>query len=48
MEFLIDGNTKVEGKLEVGSQATVEYRSAEGKNVAVRVVVAPASGLKSR
>ncbi len=44
----IDGNTKVEGKLQIGSQATVEYRLADGKNVAVHVVVAPASGLEAR
>src|SRR6266576_1429794 len=48
IEFLIDGNTKVEGKLEIGSHATVEYRAADGKNVAVHVVVAPASGLEAR
>jgi hypothetical protein len=48
VEFLIDEDTKVEGKLEVGSQATVEYRSADGRNVAVHVVVARASGLEAR
>ena len=48
IEFLVDGNTKVEGKLEIGSQATVEYRAADGNNVAVHVVVAPASGLEAR
>jgi hypothetical protein len=42
MEFLVDGDTKVEGKLQVGSQATVEYRSADGSNIAVHVVVSPA------
>lgn len=47
IEFLADGGTKVEGKLQVGAQATVEYRTAEGKNVAVHVV-APVSGLKAR
>jgi hypothetical protein len=46
MEFFVDGDTKVEGKLEIGSQATVEYRSANGKNVAIHVVVISASGLK--
>ena len=44
MEFFIDDDTKVEGKLEVGSQATVEYRAQSGKNVAVHVVVTPTSG----
>ena len=47
IEFLIDGDTKVEGKLEVGSEATVEYRSADVRNVAVHVVVAHASALKA-
>lgn len=50
IEFLIDGDTKVEGKLEVGSQAKVEYRSAAGNNVAVHVIVNPGKGrsLKGR
>ena len=41
---IIDGDTKVEGKLEVGSQAKVEHRSADGRNVAGHVVVIPTSG----
>ena len=45
VEFLVDGDTKVEGKLATGSHATVEYRSNSGKNVAVHVVVTPASGM---
>jgi hypothetical protein len=45
IEFLVDGDTKVEGKLAVGSQATVEYRTNGGNNVAVRVVVTPSSGI---
>jgi len=44
LQFLVDGTTKVEGKLPVGSQATVEYRSDNGKYIATHVVVAPASG----
>lgn len=48
MEFPVDGDTKVEGKLEVGSQATVEYRPSDGKNIAVHVVVKPASAFKGR
>ena len=44
LEFFVDGDTKVEGKLEVGSQATVEYQARNGKNVAVHVVVAPNAG----
>ena len=47
MHFLIDENTKVEGKLAVGAQASVEYRSDDGKNVAVRVAVTPVSGMAS-
>jgi hypothetical protein len=45
LQFLVDANTKVEGKLTVGAQATVEYRDAEGKYIATRVVVTPASGM---
>lgn len=44
LEFLIDGDTEVEGKLQIGSQAAVEYRSVDGKNV----VVARAAGWKAR
>lgn len=47
VQFVIDGKTKVEGKLAVGAQATVEYRSEEGKNIAVRVIVTPTSGMSS-
>ena len=43
LQFMVDGKTKVEGKLAVGAQATVEYRNDEGKYVATHVVVAPAS-----
>lgn len=46
MEFLVDGDTKVEGRLRIGSQATVEYRSADGKNIAVHVVVERASAFQ--
>jgi len=45
VEFLVDDGTKVEGKLAIGAQALVEYRSDSGKNIAVHVVVAPASGV---
>lgn len=45
IEFQVDGDTKIEGKLAVGSQATVEYRSNGGNDIAVRVVVTPASGI---
>lgn len=43
IEFFVDDDTKVEGKLKVGSQATVEYRSADGKNIAIHVVVKTAA-----
>lgn len=43
IEFLVDGDTKVEGKLKVGAQATVEYRLADGRNIAIHVVVRPGS-----
>ena len=45
VQFQIDGNTKVEGKLAVGSLAAVEYRTEEGRNVAIRVTVTSASGM---
>ena len=47
IEFFVDGDTKVEGKLKVGSQATVEYRSADGRNIAIHVVVKPVAGFKA-
>jgi hypothetical protein len=45
VEFLVDDKTKVEGKLAIGASALVEYRSDNGQNVAVHVVVTPASGV---
>jgi hypothetical protein len=45
VQFLVDDKTTVEGKLTVGAQATVEYRSNDGKNIAVHVIVRPASGI---
>jgi hypothetical protein len=47
VHFLVDDKTKVEGKLAVGAQVTVEYRSDEGKNIAVHVIVTPGSGMSS-
>jgi|SRR5271163_3525008 len=44
VEFLVDDKTKVEGKLAIGAQALVEYRSDSGRNIAVHVVVTQASG----
>ena len=43
MRFLIDENTKVEGRLVEGAQVLVEYTTEKGENFAVRVVVASAS-----
>jgi len=45
VQFLVDDHTKVEGKLTVGAQATVEYHMADGKNIAVRVVVTKTSAV---
>jgi len=45
VQFLVDEQTKVDGKLTVGAQATVEYRSNGGKNIAVHVVLTPSSGM---
>jgi|SRR5580692_2746128 hypothetical protein len=45
VEFLVDDKTKVEGKLTIGASALVEYRSDSGRNIAVHVVVTPASGV---
>lgn len=38
--FVTNANTQVEGELKVGSNATVTYRTQEGKNIALRVKVA--------
>lgn len=47
-QFFVDDDTKIDGKLKVGSQAKVEYRSAEGNNIAVHVIVTSASGKHAR
>jgi hypothetical protein len=47
VQFLVDGTTKVDGKLSVGAHATVDYRSEGGKNIATHVLVMPASGIRS-
>jgi hypothetical protein len=39
--FLIDDDTKINGRLEVGSAVTVVYRSDGGRNIASRIVVRP-------
>src|SRR5262249_11708132 len=33
IEFFIDDDTKMESKLKVNSQATMKYRSADGRNI---------------
>jgi len=48
LEFVINSNTKIEGKLVVGSQATVDYRAEGQQLVATHVVVLPASGIQMR
>jgi hypothetical protein len=45
VQFLIDGNTKVDGKLVVGSKASVEYKSDSGTNIATHVVVTTATAI---
>jgi len=47
LRFLIDSETRMEGKLAIGANVTVDYRSADGKNIATRVVVVAASGSRS-
>src|ERR1700747_2139110 len=37
VKFLVDDKTRVEGKLAVGAQAQVEYRSDAGTNIAIHV-----------
>jgi len=46
LEFVIDPNTRIEGKLAVGSQATVDYRGEGRQLVATHVAVLPASGIQ--
>lgn len=41
--FTLNAETKVEGTLAEGAQATVEYTQQEGQNVATRVVVQSAN-----
>lgn len=47
IEFVIDSHTKIEGKLAIGSQATVDYRAEGQQLIATRVVVLPVSGIRS-
>ena len=46
LDFVIDGNTKIEGTLVVGAQATVDYRADGERLIATHVVVLPVSGLQ--
>ena len=46
LNFVIDGDTKIEGTLVVGAQATVDYRADGERLIATHVVVLPASGLQ--
>jgi hypothetical protein len=48
LQFLMDGNTKVDGQLSVGAQATVDFKLDSGKNIAIHIIVTPTSGLRSR
>ncbi len=41
MQFVVDKNTVIEGKLETGSTATVDYKVENGKNIATHVTVSP-------
>ena len=41
LQFSIDDATKVEGRLEVGATATVDYRTDASNNIALHVVVRP-------
>jgi hypothetical protein len=41
LQFLVDDTTKVEGRLEIGATATVDYRTDAGNNIALHVVVRP-------
>lgn len=47
LEFFLDNNTKMEGKLAVGAQATVDYRAEGDRLIATHIVVLPASGIDS-
>jgi hypothetical protein len=41
MNFTVDQNTTIDGKLQVGASADVTYREDSGKNVAISVRVQP-------
>ena len=42
MQFVLDGNTQVQGKVSVGTDATVEFQpTADGRNLAVTITPRP-------
>jgi hypothetical protein len=43
LKFLLDANTKIDGKLKAGAAVTVDYRTEDVNNIAVHVVVHPAA-----
>jgi hypothetical protein len=43
LRFLIDDTTKIAGRLEIGSVATVDYRTVDGNNIATHIVVQSAA-----
>jgi Domain of unknown function (DUF5666) len=43
IQFLIDDTTRVEGRLEIGAQVTVDYRTDDGNHIATHVVVHPSN-----
>ena len=45
LAFVVDSNTKIEGALIVGAQATIDYRTAGEHLIATRIVATPASGI---
>lgn len=46
LQFLVDDDTKVEGRLKVGSTATVDYRTDGADNIALHVVVHPSNTVR--
>ena len=46
LKLLIDSETKMKGKLAIGANAAVDYRSSDGKYIATHVVMVPDSGLR--
>jgi hypothetical protein len=40
-QFLVDDTTSVDGRLEIGAHAAVDYRTSDGANIATHVIVRP-------